>query len=123
MTLRNTYLRTYAGKTIIVPNSEFVTKSFSNWTYRDPRIRGNIVVRVAASVDSRGIEELLLKVANANPSVLKFPVPSVRLENFTQGNLEFSLRVWVAHPRDWKVISELRHEVFRALKEQGIAMA
>ena len=35
--------------------------------------------------------------------------------------LEFALRVWVAHPRDWKVISDLRHEVFRALREKGIA--
>lgn len=123
VTLRNTYLRTYAGKTIIVPNSEFVAKSFSNWTYRDPRIRGNIVVRVAASVDSRTVEELLLTVARANPNVLNFPVPSVRLENFSQGNLEFSLRVWVAHPRDWKVVSDLRHEILRALTARGIAMA
>jgi small-conductance mechanosensitive channel len=123
VTLRNTYLRTYAGKTIIVPNSEFVTKSFSNWTYRDPRIRGTITVKVPVSADSRKIEELLLTVARAHPNILKFPVPSVRLENFAQGNLEFSLRAWVAHPRDWKVVSDLRHEVCRALKEQGIAMA
>lgn len=121
VTLRNTYLHTYAGKAIIVPNSEFVSKSFSNWTYRDPRIRGLIAVKVPASADSRAVEELLLAVAGAHPAVLKFPVPSVRLENIAQGGLEFALRVWVAHPRDWKVISDLRHEVFRALKEKGIA--
>lgn len=123
VTLRSTFLRTYDGKTIIVPNSEFIIKSFSNWTYRDPRIRGNIAVKVAASADSRKVEELLLAVARAHPNVLEFPVPSVRLEGFSQGNLEFSLRVWVAHPRDWKVVSELRHDVFRALRERNIAAA
>jgi small-conductance mechanosensitive channel len=121
VTLRNTYLHTYAGKAIIVPNSEFVNKSFSNWTYRDPRIRGHISVKVPASVESRAVEEILLRVAKAHPSVLKFPVPSVRLEGIGQAGLEFALRVWVAHPRDWKVISDLRHEVFRALREKGIA--
>jgi small-conductance mechanosensitive channel len=123
VTIRNTILRTYTGKTIVVPNSEFVTKPFFNWTYRTSRIRGEIVVRVVAAADSRQVEELLLTVVRANPRVLKFPAPSVRLDDFGGGKLEFSLRIWVAHPGEWGVISDLRHEINRELREKGIAMA
>ncbi|MEI6633699.1 MAG: mechanosensitive ion channel domain-containing protein [Chlamydiota bacterium] len=122
VTIRNTILKTYAGKTIIVPNSEFVSKSFANWTYLDPRVRAEVPVKVDGKADSRRVEELLLGVALANPRVLRAPHPTVRLENFGGGKLEFSLRVWLSNPADWKTVSELRHELDRALKADGIAI-
>ncbi|MCX6355022.1 MAG: mechanosensitive ion channel [Candidatus Aureabacteria bacterium] len=122
VTIRNTILRSEAGKTVIAPNSEFVTKSFANWTYRDPRIRVPITVRVAAGSDGRKVEELLLKIARDTPRVLKIPPPSVRMEDFGGGRLEFALRVWLAHPGDWKVVSDLRYEIDSAFKKNGITL-
>lgn len=62
-----------------------------------------------------------MAVCDRNARVLKTPPPGVGFVGFGDSALEFRVAAWIAHPRDrWTVASDLRFEIFAALKEAGV---
>ena len=92
--VRATTIITNDHVAIIVPNSDFISKTVVNWSYYGNSVRINIPVSVSYNSEPSVVQELLLQVAANEAGVLKDPPPTVRLSEFGESALMFNLMVW-----------------------------
>ena len=121
ISVRATEIETFDRASLIVPNSELITGRVLNWTHRDSLVAVSVRVGVSYASDPDQVIGILLKCAEENPDVLRFPEPSAVLENFADSSLAFHLRVSV--PDIGKAVavqSALRIAIFKALRAADI---
>lgn len=97
--IRATRIQTTDNISIIVPNSEFVSRNVINYSHGDARIRLNINVGVSYNSDLDKVLRSLKEVAQENQEVLKTPEPDVLLTNFGDSSWDMRLRVWIKDPK------------------------
>lgn len=124
ISVRATTIVTNDNVSIIVPNSEFISKQVINWSHSGNRVRVSISVPVSYACDAALIEKLLLQVADNEPGVLKSPAPKVQLTEFAESGLRFSLQVWTQEYTDrlGVIKSLLNFGVLRIFNENKIRM-
>jgi small-conductance mechanosensitive channel len=123
ISVRSTEIETLDKASLIVPNSEFITSTVTNWTHRNAL--GTATVRVTAGYrsDPDQVRAILLQVAAESPLILQHPSPSVSLDNFGANGLEFSLGTVVPDvTKAATVQSELRLQILKAFRAAGIEM-
>lgn len=121
--IRSTVVKTMDNVSILVPNSEFVSSTVTNWSHRDPKIRLHIPVGVAYGSDVEKVKECLLAVAANHPKVLEMPNPEVQFLEFGDSSLNFDLLAWIADPADHMVIkSDLHFGVDKSFREHDITI-
>lgn len=122
ISMRATTIITNDNISIIVPNSEFISSTVINWSHSDRNVRFNFPVGVSYKEDPEKIKQILTKVADANPGVLKNPKPDVLFTEYADSALVFTLRVWtteyIVKPGILK--SQLYYEIFKRFKEEGV---
>lgn len=122
ISLRSTTVVTNDNITMIVPNSDFITSTVTNWSHGDPRVRIRLPVGVAYGTDPAKLRQALLGVAAEHPRVLQDPAPEVFFIGFGDSSLDFELAVWTsemtAKPRRFR--SELYFATEKKLRERGI---
>ena len=119
--LRATTIVTRDEVTIIVPNSMLITERVTNHSQPTLKVRIKINVGVAYGSDVAKVRETLLGVTEADSHVLHDPPPEVRLEDFADSALLFSLLVWIPDARlDLRVASDLRFEIEEAFRKENI---
>ena len=118
---RSTTINTIDNISIIVPNSQFVSESLINWSYKDIRTRLHVRVGVSYGSDVELVRETLLKVGKAHPGVLKNPEPKVLFYEFGDSSLNFDLLIWTDRPIDQFVLrSDMNFAIVKAFREKGI---
>lgn len=122
ISVRATTIVTNDNISIIIPNSDFISKQVINWSYSGNKVRIRISVGVAYDSDPTVVERLLLEVAANEPGVLNSPVPKVRLTEFGESGLMFSLLVWTQEYSDrmGALKSLLNFRVLKVFKENNI---
>ncbi len=100
ISVRATTILTNDNIAVIVPNSDFISKQVVNWSHSGQDVRTSIPVSVAYGTDPEIVKALLLCIAENEPGVLKAPEPTVRLEEFGENGLKFSLFVWTSEYSD-----------------------
>jgi small-conductance mechanosensitive channel len=119
--MRATRVVTRDEVAIIVPNSELITAQVVNHSVPTTNLRITVRVGVAYGSDAARVREVLLGVAQADPELLKEPAPEVRLDDFGDSSLDFSLLVWIRNPReDLRAASRLRFAIAAAFRAEGI---
>ncbi len=119
--MRATRVVTRDEVTIIVPNSELVTAQVVNHSVPTRNLRILVRVGVAYGTDTQKVAEVLMAVAKAEDSVLDDPVPEVRLEDFGESSLVFTILAWIDNPpEDRRVASRLRFAIDAAFRAAGI---
>lgn len=122
ISVRATTIITNDDVSIIVPNSDFISKQVINWSHSGNRVRFHITVPVAYDCDPDQIEKLLLQVAENEPGVLQSPAPKVLLKEFGDSSLIFSLQVWTFEYTDRMGIlkSNLNFGILRIFNQHKI---
>lgn len=121
ISVRSTEIETFDRSSIIIPNSELVASTVTNWTHKNNMGRVRIPVGVAYGSDPELVRELLLKCADENPLVVRFPEPFVTWEAFGASSLDFELRCFLADiGKGLQARTDLRFAIYRAFKENGI---
>ena len=119
--IRATTISDFDNREIIVPNKNFITERFVNWTLTDQVTRVVIEVGVAYGSDVDVVTALLTAVAADHPKVLKAPAPMVVFDGFGESALNFRLMV---HVREVGDRLDLRHDlnsqIYRAFAAHGI---
>ncbi len=93
--IRSTKVKTLDNISIIVPNSEFVSKDVINFSHGDPTYRLSVNVGVSYSSDLDTVLKALNEVAEESEEVLKHPNHEVQLRNFGDSSWDMKLLVWI----------------------------
>jgi len=122
--IRATTIMDWDRKELIVPNKEFITGKLINWTLSEQIQRIKIPVGIAYGSDTDLAEQLLLKVAKANPLVIKSPEPRAVFLSFGDNALGFELRVFVKHIDDWiPMLHAMNRAIDKEFRKAGITIA
>jgi small-conductance mechanosensitive channel len=124
ISVRATTIITNDNVSIIVPNSDFISKQVINWTSSGHRVRISVSVGVPYDTDPDLVERVLLEVAAKETGVLKTPEPKVRLVEFADNSLRFSLLVWTHEFADrmGALKSLLNFGILRGFREHNISL-
>ncbi len=121
--VRATEIETFDSCTIIVPNSDLITKPVNNWTHDDTLGRFTVSVGVAYNSDVEDIRGIMLDIAKAHRKVLTYPEPSALLTSFALNSMTFELRGHVADIFEAAIVaSDIRLALAKAFREKGITM-
>ena len=123
---RSTRIRRVDGVHLLIPNSQLLETTVTNWTLVDDLVRTAIRVGVAYGSDVRLTESLLYQAAKEHPDVLETPPVLVIFDNFGDSSLEFELNVWLhsTAERGLRLIrSDLRFRIDELFREHGIVIA
>jgi potassium efflux system protein len=121
--LRATLVETPDNISLIVPNSEFVTRTIVNWSLGEPRMRLRLRIGAAYNSDLDRVRQLLMDAARAHPVALQKPEAEARLVGTGDSMLEFELLVWIPEPRlRGRIESELRLDIVRRFRDAGIVI-
>jgi small-conductance mechanosensitive channel len=110
--IRSTMVRTVNNISIIVPNSEFVSKDVINYSHGDPTYRLDIDVGVAYGSDLDTVLKAMQEVADQNKGVMQKPKPEVHLIEFGDSSWNMQLRCWIS---DVKHYPRIRNEINQAI--------
>jgi small-conductance mechanosensitive channel len=121
--VRATEIRTFDRSTVIVPNSDLITKAVQNKTLGDPRSRIQLQVSIADPADAARAKQVILDAAKAHTGILADPAPAVYIDSLAGGGaVNFNAYLYVNSPRDvYRVRSELYFELLEIFQRETIA--
>ncbi|UYC12754.1 DUF3772 domain-containing protein [Xanthomonas sp. CFBP 8445] len=123
ISVRATEIQVGDRSTLIVPNSELITKTLRNMTLAGPLGRVQIQFAVSLGTDVTKLRALLLELYAAHPGVLDDPAPSVFIDSIASGHVTLNSFAYVASPRlTYGTRSDLFFALLQRLAEEGIAL-
>jgi small-conductance mechanosensitive channel len=120
---RATEIELFDRSTMIVPNSEFITKKVRNVTMANPLGVVSVKFNMPLNVHADVVREIMMGAMLAHEEVLDKPAPTVTLETFNEAALTFSASCYVISPRTAGTVrSRLMFEILGALRRQDIKL-
>lgn len=122
--VRATEIQIFDRSTVIVPNSELITKSVRNVTLANAQGRVRIRLPLPLDCDAARVRELVQAALAAHPALLPSPAPSVLLDGIEGAALILIAVGYTPSPRQAGGIrSELLFDILARLRGAGIALA
>ncbi|MDX3894950.1 DUF3772 domain-containing protein [Pusillimonas sp.] len=120
---RATEIEMFDCSTMIVPNSEFITKKVRNVTMANPLGVVTLKFNMPLDVNADLVRDIMKTAMDTQPEVLDKPAPTVTLETFNEAVLTFSASCYVSSPRHVGTVrSELMFKILGALRKRDIKM-
>jgi small-conductance mechanosensitive channel len=128
LNMRSTTLETYDGKDVMVPNEQFITTSFTNWTHKNTKQRYSLEFQVAYDTDMRTMLALVRDTINSHPQVLSgadLPIEEradAEIKGFGDFGVDILVEFWMEGIDDGpnRVGADLLLMIFEALRSHGI---
>jgi len=121
ISVRSTEIETFDRAAIIIPNSELIAATVTNWTHKSALGRIRVAVGVSYGSDPDVVRDILVKIANDHPLIVRYPEPFVVWNDFGASSLDFELRAFLSDiAKGLQVRTDLRFAIFKAFKENGI---
>ena len=120
---RATEIEMFDRSTLIVPNSEFITKTVRNVTLSNPLGVVKVKINMPIDTDAKRVRSIMLYVMQNYSDVLADPAPDVTLDGFDANGLQFTATCYVASPRiGSRVRSVLMFDILDELRKEGLAL-
>ncbi|WP_394178848.1 mechanosensitive ion channel family protein [Yoonia maritima] len=123
MTARATFLETFDGRWIVVPNEDFITTRVVNYSDSGSANRYEVDFSVSYDTDINKIPAIIEAAVAKHPEVLTEPeAPDCELRGFGDSGIDFAVEFWVNGIDDGKnkYTSDVLFLVWNALKDNGI---
>lgn len=126
LNMRFGVLETYDGKDIVVPNEQFITSSYTNWTHKDPQQRYAIEFQVAYDTDLDSLFEDLRALCRAHPQVVSgevYPLelqPDAEIAGFGDSGIDVLVEYWMEGIDDGanRVEADLLLSIFHLFRDK-----
>lgn len=121
ITLNYTYLATFDGQRVVVPNSTISADRVINYTVQGQR---RAVIQVTASYDAptETVRQACFRAIEQCGPILSDPAPEVLLSNYLDSSIEYTVRVW-CKPEDYgSVYFPLLAKLRETFAEAGVEM-
>lgn len=93
--IRATTIVDWDNKEIVVPNKNFITERFVNWTLSDPIIRVKLNLGIAYGSDVEKALKVMSDAANAQEKVLREPAAQALFLGFGDSSLDFEIQLYI----------------------------
>ena len=128
LNMRSATLETFDGKDIIVPNEQFITSSFVNWTHNNDKQRYSLEFSVAYKTDLHTMLRIVREVVTRHPKVLSGPElpieerPDAEISSFGDSGVNILVEFWMRGIDDGenRVGADLLLMIWDVLKEHDI---
>ena len=121
ISVRSTEIVLSDHSTLIVPNSELITKTVLNKTLASPLGRVQVQFSVPIETDADQIRTMVLEAFASETSILAEPKPSVFIDNIKDGRIMFNGFAHVANPRSaYGARSHVLVTLLRRFRDEGI---
>ncbi|MEM1262545.1 MAG: mechanosensitive ion channel domain-containing protein [Pseudomonadota bacterium] len=129
LNMRFGVLETYDGKDVVVPNEQFITATYTNWTHKDPQQRYAIEFQVAYTTDLDALFDDLRELCTAHPQVLsgsgieRDHQPDAEVAGFGDNGIDILVEYWMEGIDDGpnRVEADLLLEIYRLFRRKGYA--
>ena len=113
---RATFIRTYDGRRVVIPNAELFTDTVVvNTAFEHRRLEYDIGIGYGDDVDrARGV---ILETVRGTEGVLADPAPDVLLMDLASSSVNLRVRWWIAPPQRADAL-DARDKVLAAVKHQ-----
>ena len=121
---RATFIDTYDGRTVVIPNSNLFTNSVTVNTANEKR-RLQYDVGIGYGDNIAQAKKILLDTMNGIDDVLKEPAPDALVVDLAGSSVNIRIRYWIAPPRQADVLhtqDEVLEKVKDSLTKAGIDM-
>lgn len=122
--VRSTEIQVGDKSTLIVPNSELITKTLRNMTMGSAQGRIQIQFTVPLNTDVVAVRQLLLDTYAEHVAVLDDPAPSVFIDSINNGQVSINSFAYTSGPRAvYGVRSDLYFTLLQKFAAAGIALS
>ena len=126
--MRSTLLETFDGKDVMVPNEQFITTRFVNWTHNDEKQRYTLKFQVAYKTDIPAMLDIVRHVVRSHPQVINEPdtpteeLVDAEISGFGDSGIDILVEFWMEGIDDGKnrVGADLLLMIWQALKDNSI---
>ncbi|MGF1877960.1 small-conductance mechanosensitive channel MscS [Photobacterium frigidiphilum] len=116
-----TILTTPDNKMVVVPNGAVIGSAITNYSRHDTR-RIDYVIGVSYNADLKKTKEVLTRVVEADPRVLKDPAPTIGVVALADSSVNFVVRPWVKTGDYWAVYFDLLQAIKEELDKEEIGI-
>ena len=114
-----TEINSVDNKKIIVPNSQIMNGTITNYTAEKTR-RVDLVLGVSYESDLKKVKDILMGIIQKHKLILKDPEPFVRLAEMAESSLNFKVRVWTKTEDYWTVYFDLTEQAKEEFDKNGL---
>ncbi len=116
--LVSTIMTTPDNKLITVPNALMYNSTITNFSAKNTR-RVDMVIGVGYDDDLKVAADVLKKVCDNNPLILKDPATKIFINNLGDSSVDFVVRPWVNAADYWTVLAEVLETAKLELEAAG----
>ncbi len=115
----NTILQTPDNLKIIIPNGGLATSSMINYSAHDTR-RAQWVFGIAYGDDFRKAQQVLQRILDEDPRVLKDPASLIFLSELNDSSVDITVRAWAKGEDFWPLNFDIKEKVYDAFAKESI---
>ncbi|MGV3697059.1 mechanosensitive ion channel family protein [Flavobacterium sp.] len=116
-----TKLVTGNNQTIFIPNGILSNGVITNFSLGKNR-RANLLFNVSYDTNIKTAKEIVMKVMESHPKVLKTPEPAVVVNLLTDSAIQLAIRPWSKNADFTEVSSDVLEQTKQAFDDAGIAI-
>ena len=116
-----TQLNTLDNVSINIPNSDVTGTTIINYS-REPLRRVDRVFSAAYESSTEDVKAAIYEAISRDEKILRDPAPFVRLSEYKDSCIEYTVRVWCKCADYWDVFFNLNENVRESFAEKGVEM-
>jgi len=114
-----TVLKTADNKKVIVPNSQIMNGTITNFSAHDMR-RVDLVFGCGYSDDIDKVYNVLKDIVENHELIVQDPAPAIALNTLADSSVNFNVRPWCKTSDYWTVYNQVTEQVKRRFDEEGL---